>query len=633
MADRKARRPGADGRAVFLLLLALGFILYSPSFHGKWVYDDNPAIVANDALEETSETALRALTGRRTLTDFTFALNRAAGGLDPFGYHIVNIAIHVFTAFLVFLLGRRLARRATLSTDDGRFASMAAALLFLCHPLNSQAVAYTAQRYTSLTTLFYLAALELYLAAREKRSVRMGALSFAFAFFAMRCKEIAFTLPLAVFLAELFFHRGKDRKLFAPLPFLILLPLIPLSLLWSDEGVGRNLTTETLAAFRETPDLGRVEYLATQSVVLLRYVALLFFPAGLTVDREAALMPGFGHIAPIAATALLAAITFAAWKTRGRFPLFLAGWTWFLLTSSVESSIIPIRDVMVEHRMYLPSVGMLIALAAALSQVPKRTIVLVLLLVPLSLTTWGRAKTWADPILLWEDAREKSPGNPRPYVNLALAHRRGGDFQRAVDLYEKALSLDGTLVEAMYGLGLSLKKTGRPVAAIEAFQRARSVADDYGPVYDAEAQLLHEMGRTVDGVSLLQRGIERCGAQPLRLHLLGDMLVELHDPEGAAAAYRKALQLNPQDERAAIGIARTLVESGNPEGAVEVLTPFYTGYRGSAHVWNALGMAHFRMGDRLKAEHDFRYALQLDPNLAEARANLKRIEAGLNDSR
>lgn len=625
MVETTPPRGAAYGRSAFLLLAFLGFLLYSPSFHGKWVYDDNPAISANDSLADTEGAAKRALAGRRTFTDFTFALNRKAGGLDPFGYHLVNVAIHVLCAFLVFRLGRRLAARAPGGESRARFVPFAAALLFLCHPLFSQAVAYTAQRYTSLATLFYLLSLELYLEARRAGSARVWIASFASAFLGMRCKEFAFTLPVAIVLAELWFHRGRERRLGAALPFLLLLPLIPLSLLRTDEGVGRNITAANLAALRETAGIGRWSYLATQSVVLLRYLGLLFVPVGLTIDHGQEVLGDFGRPAALGATAVLAAITFAAWRGRRRFPLLAVGWAWFLLTSSVESSIVPIRDVMVEHRMYLPSTILLVAVAAAIGRLPKRGVVLAVLLVPLAFGTWSRAKTWSDPVLLWEDAAAKTPGQARPYVNLALAHRREGRFERAAELYEKALSLDGTLVEAMYGFGLSLEGTGRREEALHVYRRAREVAPDYGPAYDAEAELLNRMGKTADAVRLLRRGLELCGEEPRRLHLIGDYSVELGNIEEGGRYYRRALRMDGDDERAAIGVARSLIETGRPEKAVEVLAPFFNGYRGSAHLFNTLGIAHLRLGERIKAEHDFRTALRIDPGLAEARANLERL--------
>jgi len=612
-------------RALFLLLLVVGYLLYSPSFHGAWVYDDNPAIVANDAMDDTAGMAERALTGRRTLTDFTFALNRAAGGLDPFGYHLVNIAIHVLCAFFVALLARRAAERVGASAADARFVSTAAGLLFLCHPLLSQAVAYTAQRYTSLATLFYLAALEFYLAARRRRSLRLGIVSFICAFLSMRCKEIAFTLPFALMLSEMFFYPGSARKLRYAAPFLLLLPLIPISLLWSGEGTSHYLSARTLGSFRETADIGRVQYLATESVVLLRYLMLLLYPSGLTVERAPTILTGFASSAALAATAVLLLLSIAAWCTRRSFPLFTAAWAWFILTSSVESSVIPIRDVMVEHRMYLPSVALLIAVAFALAKIPRRVVVLVALLLPLSFGTWGRARTWSDPVLLWEDAMSKAPGNARPCVNLALAHRRAGRFEKAIPLYEKAISLDRDLVEAMYGLALSLRQAGRPEEAIEVCRRARSAAADYGPVYDAEAELLHELGRTEEAVELLERAVTNCGGEPRRLHLLADMLLQLGEPAASAEIYRRALLLNGSDERAAIGLARALVELGEPGSALTVLRPLTARQGASAHSWNAIGMVHMGAGDRPAARSAFRRALDLDPNLTGARENLVRL--------
>ncbi len=619
----RAERTYPGAAAMLFLLVAAAFLLYAPSLRGTWTYDDFPAIAAKGALDDTAGTAVRALTGRRTLTDFTFALNRAAAGIAPASYHAVNIALHGLCAFLLFLLARRCARRARPSGSGRSFLPLAASLLFLVHPLLSQAVAYAAQRYTSLATLFYLGALETYLAARERRSIPLGIGAFALAFLSMRCKEIAFTLPVILVLCEFFFFPPGKRNWRAGAPFLLLLPLIPASLLFGGEGTGRNITAETLGAFRETADIGRGAYFATQLTVLPRYLGLFLFPKGLTIDHDVAALSGVAESAVLAGGALLALLTWAAWKGRRRFPLVTAGWAWFLVTSAVESSFIPIRDVMVEHRMYLPSVGLFIAASSLLARLPRRGVLLAVMVVPLAFVTHRRATVWSDAIALWEDAAKKAPGAARPWVNLGRAERAAGRFDEAVEHYRRALRLDGALVEAMVGLGLSYERSGKSDDALTWYRKARSAAVDYGPAYDLEAALLGKLSRRREGIALIREGIRLAGETPGRFALLGDLLAGEGAFGEAEETYRRALALDAGREGALIGLVRCLVEEGRTDEAEAILRPLLDA-GASAHLWNAAGLVRSSRGDHDGAIDAFHRALAIDPSLRQATANLVR---------
>ncbi|MFH1277721.1 MAG: tetratricopeptide repeat protein [Candidatus Eisenbacteria bacterium] len=608
-----------------LLLLLLPFLFYFPSIGGEWVYDDHPAIEANRGLDDLGARAGEALLGRRTLTDFTFALNRSAGGLDPLGYRLGNVALHGANAGLLFLLGLGLFRRLG-GEDRPLAAAWGAALLFAAHPLLSQAVAYTAQRYTSLATFFYLLACVLYLRARERSSLRAGLFAFIAAYLAMRSKEIAFTLPFAILFLEAYLFRGRERRLRFALPFLVLLPLIPLALLLGTEGVGRTLPAERLAAFREAPDLSRDSYLATEFGVILRYLRLLFWPSGLTADHDVAIVAGLGDSRALLPLAGILALLAGAWAVRRRFPALLFGLVWFLLTLAVESSIVPIRDVMMEHRAYLPSVGIFLAAGAALARAGRRSgVLLAALVLLLGVLTFERSRTWARSIDLWEDAARQAPRLVRPDVNLGLAYRAAGRNAEAAACYEKALRKDPSLVEAWYGLGVALGAMGRDVEALEAFERAREIAPDYGPAYDGAADLLAATGLGAEADSLLRLGLERAGEDPFRCVRMADLLLAQGKPREAGELYRYVLESWYDCEPAVLGYARALHAMGQTERAEQDLLTEAEHFR-SPHIWNGIGVLRLSMGRGEEAAEAFRRALRIDPNHPEARANLERME-------
>lgn len=620
-----AVRGGLPLPARLLSLVLLAFVIYGPSLRGDWVFDDHPAIVAREDLADLGGRAADALAGRRTLTDFTFALNVASGGLEPFGFHAVNVALHGANGALVFLFGAALFRRLG-SPERATGAAWAAALLFVTHPLLSQAVAYNAQRYTSLATFFYLLAAWLYLRGRERGEPWFIAAAFVSGYLAMRSKEIAFTLPFALVLLELALYRGRERRLRFALPFLLLLPVIPAALFRGIEGVSRNLPAERLRGFREAPDLGRTEYLATELGVVLRYLRLIVWPSGLTVDHDVRVVPSLlraGALAPLAGILLLAG---GAWRLARRFPIAAGGLGWFFLTLAVESSVVPIRDVMVEHRAYLPSVGVFLVAGDLFARAGRRgTIALALVVLLLGTITFGRSRVWSNPVSLWTDAARKAPALVRPEINLGLAYRTAGRFADAEEAYRRAIAKNAGLVESWYGLAVSLDGRGKADEALAAFEKAIAQAPDYGPAYDGAADLLARMGRAADADSLLRLGLARAGESPARLVTLGDRLLVEGDPAGAERAYRRALGFAPDFEPAVIGLARALHGSGRSDEAERMLLAAAE-RRESSHYWNGIGVIRLEGGRRNEAADAFRRALRIDPNLAEARANLERLE-------
>src|SRR5512134_3139879 len=235
-----------DRQAVHLFLLAvLALLIYSNSFHVPFVFDDEPSIKDNPLIRNLanffSSGSGTAINPRRFLGYLSFALNYRFGGLDVTGYHVVNVAVHIANAFLVYLLVRLTFRTPALQgsalVPRRGFLALATASLFVAHPLQTQAVTYIVQRFTSLSTFFYLAALILYVRWRHARegggshegkatAAYLGSL--AAAVLAMHTKEIAFSLPLVVLLYEIFFFGIPDRKrLFFLAPLLLTIAIVP----------------------------------------------------------------------------------------------------------------------------------------------------------------------------------------------------------------------------------------------------------------------------------------------------------------------------------------------------------------------------------------------------------------------
>jgi hypothetical protein len=288
------------------------------------------------------------------------------------------VAIHLLATFLVFELALSLCltprlRDSPLAANPLPFA-VAAAVLFACHPIQVQAVTYVVQRASSLAAMFYVGSVLLYVRARN---AQLGAPpgrvapslvgSGLFALGAVLSKENTASLPLAILLTEWVFYRARSnarqalQKLTPYLPLVLVIPLL-WSLLAEGPPLGQSggspaervIGLGRLLLFRANPDgeVTALDYLRTQCVVIPRYLRLVVLPWGFNVDHDVALQPALSPAVSAGLALLGALLAFGVYAVR-RWPVTGFGILWCFAAWSVESSVLPIRDVMVEHRMYL----------------------------------------------------------------------------------------------------------------------------------------------------------------------------------------------------------------------------------------------------------------------------------------
>ena len=508
-----------------LLILLVGAVAYANSFQVPFVLDDLELIANNDIIRNLGNFLPGGsgydFTPRRWFGYFTFALNYHFGGLDVTGYHLFNLAVHLCTALLVYALVRLTFRTPKLSASglvsQAGTVALLAALFFVAHPVQTQAVTYIVQRLASLCTLFYLLALVLYVAARLGfdnqaaqgggwRSLAAGGWhgpllltgSFVAALLAMCTKEIAFTLPLVIVLYEASFFRGQwQRRALILLPLLLTLPLIPYSILTSGSGVPlEDGAADLELQLRAHTDLPRLHYLFTQFRVIVTYLRLLILPVGQNLDYD---YPVFTTLftPPVLLSCLLLAalLVLAIYLYRlsseavdparvalHELRLVAFGIVWFFLTLAVESGLVPLADVIFEHRLYLPSIGLAIALAVlivlAAQRVSLRLVarlvlpVAMLTIALLVVATWQRNQVWQSEISLWTDAARKSPAKARPWYNLGTHLIKAGDANQAIQALSQAVKLDPEHAKAWHNLGRALLMAGRYREALQPLRKS-----------------------------------------------------------------------------------------------------------------------------------------------------------------
>ncbi len=380
-----------------LAIIILGTIIYSNTFDASWHFDDHTAILENYGIRNLKETAL-AVGASRWIGFTTFALNYHFGKLDVLGYHLVNICIHLLNAILVYFLVLLTLKTPCLKDSSlSRYSaslSLASALIFVAHPIQTQAVTYIVQRFASLATLFYLLSLVFFIKARLYNSEgkifyslpHLGCYlgSLLAAFLAMKTKEITITLPAIILLYEFCFFspslRALTKKLVYLIPFLLTFFIIPvgrygIGLFGISSGtfIGIAEIGDVIGdATQETTAISRTDYLLTQFSVIATYIRLLLFPVNQNLDYDYPISHTLFEFPTIFSFLfLVSTVIFGVWMFK-KSRLISFGIFWFFITLSVESSIIPIRDVIFEHRVYLPSVGFFMFLVVAIYQMTEQ---------------------------------------------------------------------------------------------------------------------------------------------------------------------------------------------------------------------------------------------------------------------
>ncbi|MDD4954838.1 MAG: hypothetical protein PHP17_02225, partial [Candidatus Omnitrophica bacterium] len=417
------------------LLVLLGALIYSNSFYNPFCFDDGLYITGNPAIRNIAN--LRAVWNyfpSRFITFVTFALNYRFNAFSVFGYHLVNLIIHLSCAMLVFWLANLILSAPLMQKDKiaafARPFAFFAALLFLSHPIQTEAVVYIWQRSTLLVALFYLLSLCLYIKARLlqiNNNASKAKVFYIFSLFSalisMFSKENSVTLPVMIILCEFYFLKKPGRIRLKPvLPFLALLPVVPAMLFFAKPETFSDI--ERL--FYNPADTG-FYYFITQLRVFITYLRLVFVPVSQNIDYDYPFMKSIFQPQVFLSLLVVIIILFVAFKLYKKYRLLSFAIIWFFVALFPESSIVPLKDIIFEHRLYLPLAAFSIFFVAALCYLfrENKTKLLIsmlsIIIAVYSFMAHQRNKIWQDEVTLWTDAIHKSPNKPRVYNNRGSA--------------------------------------------------------------------------------------------------------------------------------------------------------------------------------------------------------------------
>jgi len=566
------------------IILGLTLLIYSNTFTYSFHFDDEPSILSNPHIKHLFHIGdLWRYWPTRVVTYLTVALNYSIGTLNVTGYHIVNILIHIITGILVYSLVL-----LTFKTPRVRALPLAAhapsiafftSLIFISHPLQTEAVTYIIQRATSLATLFYIGSVTCYVQARLTKKPLFFILCLISIIAAMFSKEMTVTLPFVILLYEytFFTEEGKRRDLKGLIPILVTVLIIPCTMFFT-----HSVDFTAMKRIAEpSPDTSSYHYLLTQARVIMTYIRLLFVPINQTLDYDYRISKSLVEPTTLISLLLILSIISVALLRYKKHRLISFSLLFFFITLIPESSIVPIRDIIYEHRLYLPMFGFSLFLTTAsfmLLDKKRASLLLIAIITVFSMLTYMRNFVWKDELTLWDDAVRKAPHGSRAYYNRANAYADKGQNERAIVDYDMVLRINPLHDKAYNNRATMYLRLGDYEKAITGFRTSVTLNQKNAEAFSNRGNAYARQGQFEKAIVDYDRAIA-----------LRPDFAEAYNNRGAAYTERKDFARALADYNKAIEFAPTYANAYHNRAAVYYFQKEYDKAWADVHKVYALG--------------------------------------------
>lgn len=563
--------------ALFVAILAFGLYIHPVWVNDFVTFDDSVLITKNPAVQRmTLMAAWHFFTSYDPelyvpLTMLSLQITHGIFGLSAWAFHAGNLALHILSAVVVFLIGERLTAR--------KGAALFIAAVFAVHPLNTEAVLWAAARKDTLAAAFCLVAVWAYLQFREAGVRRMFVLSIVMFVLGLLSKVSIVTLPLVFMLLDVLSgDRARDsvRRLW---PFFVFSVLFGLIALYGKRGVLESSSTvETI-----------ILTIRSLGFYLWKIFAAWDFAVIYPVVR-----PIVFDVMTAVSAATLAGLAAVAWLLRKRVPLCTFGIVWFFLfvlpnsTNYLKNGFLFAAS---DRYSYLAMIGIVLAVVEIFPWAAKsiqsnafkvfQSILAMVILVALSVSSVVQSRTWKNSEVLYRNVLRRSPDSTLALSNLAVVVRlEPGREEEGEDLLREALRIDPLMVQALVNMGQIEKKRGNLKEAEQYFAKAVAVLDkksqrffgldDLGAYYFL-AEILDATGRRTEALAIFERAVARAPNLAEPHHNFAVHLQKASRIDEAIAHFTEAVRLEPTYIHSHYLLAGILAERGRLEEAETLL--------------------------------------------------------------
>lgn len=626
---------------VFIILATL--LTYSNHFQNSFHFDDSHTIQENIHIRSLSNipkffyhpemfSASPSHWGLRPLVTTTLAIDyHLAGGLNPYFFHISNFSYHILIVLLVFVMYKHFFTPKFQKNGWKQYVYLFAVSVFALHTVNAETINYIISRSDLLSTLCIFASFTLYVLKPQLRKYYLYILP---AILGVMAKETIATLPILIFFYVLLFEKNMDlRKIFkrenlkvALLIFTSLLPLILsiAALQYYTLSMAVNLSDGVSNPF--------FPYWRTQTYVWLHYFMSYFLPFNLSADTDISIISNPFDTRIISGVVFIIALLAAIIKTSSNKewrPVSM-GLIWFVV-ALLPTSLAPLAEVLNDHRMYFPFIGLNMAVVYFLGMFIsgyeenisgkwlKPALLSLSLLIPATFAygAYQRNKVWKNAESLWYDVTVKSPQNGRGLMNYGLTLMAKGQYAEAMNYYNSALKYVPYYPHLHINMGIDYGAMGMNAKAEESFQNALKYGGEGHLPHYYYGKYLYDQRRFMEAKDHLEQALKKNPYHQESRHLLMNLYSELSDtvrlntlinetlaqlPEDEVALqYKNGYALKPQSD--------TLSANGNK---VEL----------NAEKWLNISLDFYNQAKYQECINACMEALKIKPNFAEAYNNI-----------
>ncbi|GAB4349514.1 MAG: hypothetical protein Kow0099_32630 [Candidatus Abyssubacteria bacterium] len=607
----------------FLFLASAALLSHVGGLRNDFAYDDHVQLVENVALRnlrnipqffiDPAHTSSSGVVEEiyRPLRATLFALEYRLWGLNPAGFHAVNIVFHIFNSFLLYLFLKRFVA--------SEMPACGAALLFAVHPALTENVSWVCGRSDLMCFSFFLVGLLCYLRSEQlsgagARATLYG-LSLLSLALALLSKEMAVTLPAAILAIDLWRDGFKGFRT----RWLKYVPFIALTLGYL------IIRVNIMSRFAQTAPLGETP-LHTAGIMArgaLYYIKLVLLPLELNVVPHIDAGVPLGDARTIGAMVLVGLLIVSAFAFRRPYPTASLGVLLFFVLLTPVSNIVPIKAIVAERFIYIPSLGYFIVCAAWLQTANSfrdsrglRALTSAAVSVGIfvfSTITIARTMDWKDNQSLFMSAVKSTPNNPRAHTLLAKEFFMSGNYENSRRECLIALRLNPGLAEAHVVLGNIYLKQGLVKPAEEEFKLALSLDPDNSEISNGLGIVYRQQGRHEEALSAFKAALEKNPMVSGILNNVGSVLLEQGELKDAEAYFARALEVRPDNWEAACNMAYALIELGRPAEAIDLIGQWFSRHPEDVEMLNLLGQAYSRRGDYEQAIDAYGRAILANP--------------------
>ena len=624
-----------------LIITVLSVIVYSNTFNVPFYYDDRPVIIENPNIKDIRNISnVLFHNPSRPLFSLSLALNYYLNGLNPFGYHLVNLFFHVLSGLLVyiltFLIFKNLPAFFGASFYPFYLSSLFSGLIFSAHPIQTESVTYISSRSGVMCTSFYLLSIIFFIKYLKSTKIKyffylLSILSFLVS---LGIKETAVTLPAILLLVDYFFLSKKPnrenllsekslsaesitgvlKKKWYHIPFWLLILVIFIIRYFLYGTVGHPKFHRNL-----------IYHLLTQSHVIINYFRLLFLPFNLTIDY---VFPIYKDIfEPLTALCIIIIflILIFSFKNINKSPVLSFSVLWFFITLS-PTSLIPLEDSMSERWLYLPSIGFCLFMVFILKpffgkeRITKFSpfLILSIILLLFAANSYQRNIIWQSEYTLWKDALAKTGNKARPYLALGYLNFKNGNYRKAIDYYKKSIELYPT-AEAYNNLAYALTKlkTSNDTAVIQLLKESISLKPGNYKAYLNIGDIYFIKKDYNEALKYYQKALDvnpKFSAAHLGIGIIDERLGRT---SAALERYRTALKFDPLNREALYSLGTLYLNTAQYVNAIITLERLISLSANNPDVYYNLGLCYYYIGDYKKAMEAYQQSLKINPYKAD----------------